>query len=144
MSEHTTRRRRLLATSTVVVGAGLAAAGVASAASGAPATTTSVAPGEAACSGPMASAHGPRGLMLTGDDLAKATTAAEAAVRGATVLRADTDPAGAYVLHMKRADGTFVTVKLDASFKVTGVEDGLAAGAPGVPPGPLGPPGALS
>ena len=55
--------------------------------------------------------------MLTGGELTKATAAAEAAVPGATAQRAETDAEGAaYEVHMTKADGSVVTVKLDASF----------------------------
>ncbi len=64
--------------------------------------------------------------MLTGDDLTKATAAAETAVPGATAERAETDAEGAsYEVHMTKADGSVVTVKLDASFNVTSTIDGM-------------------
>jgi uncharacterized membrane protein YkoI len=57
--------------------------------------------------------------------LTKATAAAKAAVPGATVERAETDADGAkYEVHMKKTDGSEVTVKLDANFKVTGTVTG--------------------
>lgn len=71
-------------------------------------------------------ANGITEAVLTGDDLTKATDAANAAVSGGTVIRAETDAEGAkYEVHMKKSDGSLVTVKLDASFKVTSVEDGM-------------------
>jgi hypothetical protein len=64
--------------------------------------------------------------VLTGTDAEKATAAALAAVPGATVDRVETDADGAtYEAHMTKSDGTKVTVKFDASFTVTGVEDGM-------------------
>ena len=64
---------------------------------------------------------------MTGDDLTKATAAAQAAVPGATIDRAETDAEGAaYEVHITKADGSEATVKLDASFNVTSVEDGRA------------------
>jgi len=81
----------------------------------------------------------PRGneTPLTGDDLAKATAAAKAAVPGATVERAETDAdGGVYEVHMTKADGTHVRVGLDKDFKVTGVDSrGPGQGGPG-PGGP--------
>jgi hypothetical protein len=63
---------------------------------------------------------------LTGDELTKATAAAEAAVPGATAERAETDAEGAaYEVHMTKSDGSVVTVKLDASFNVTSTIDGM-------------------
>jgi uncharacterized membrane protein YkoI len=62
---------------------------------------------------------------LTGDDLAKATAAAQAAIPDGTVERAETDADGAaYEVHMTKADGSDVTVKLDANFAVTSTVDG--------------------
>ena len=63
--------------------------------------------------------------LLTGDTATKATAAAEAAVPGGTVERVETDAEGAtYEAHMTKADGSHVTVKLDADFKVTATEEG--------------------
>jgi hypothetical protein len=54
---------------------------------------------------------------------------ASAAVHGATFVSADRDDSGdGFVVHMKRSNGSEVTVLLNASFVVTGVE----AGAGGV------------
>ena len=61
---------------------------------------------------------------LTGDTAAKVRTAALAAVPGATVDRLETDRGGVYEAHLTKADGTHVTVKVDASFHVTAVESG--------------------
>ena len=72
-------------------------------------------------------ANGITEALLTGDDLTKATAAAQAAVPGATIERAETDAEGAtYEVHVTKADGSEATVKLDASFNVTSVEDGRA------------------
>lgn len=72
-------------------------------------------------------ANGITETALTGDDLAKATAAAQAAVPGATIERVETDAEGAtYEAHVTKSDGSEATVKLDASFKVTSVEDGRA------------------
>jgi hypothetical protein len=77
--------------------------------------------------------HGPNETLLTGSDLHSATAAATAAVPGATVIRAETDSSGAspYEVHMKKADGTFVTVELDSTFKVITTVSGFGAGPPG-------------
>jgi len=84
-------------------------------------------------SSPALADHGPHtanGVTetpLTGDDLTKATEAAKGAVDGATVERAETDAEGAaFEVHVTKADGSRATVKLDASFNVTSVEDGMA------------------
>jgi hypothetical protein len=71
-------------------------------------------------------ANGKTETVLTGDDATKATTAAEAAVPGATAQRAETDAEGAaYEVHMTKADGSIVTVKLDSNFNVTQTIDGM-------------------
>lgn len=68
---------------------------------------------------------------LGATEAAKVTAAAQAAVDGATVFRVETDGDGsAYEAHMKKSDGSVVTVKLDAGFKVTSTEDGFGAGGP--------------
>lgn len=70
-------------------------------------------------------ADGTKEVLLTGDDAAKATAAALAAVPGGTIERVETDTEGdAYEAHMTKADGTRVTVKFDASFSVAKIEEG--------------------
>jgi hypothetical protein len=70
-------------------------------------------------------ANGITETELTGDDASKAIAAAQAAVPGASVERAETDAEGAaYEVHMTKSDGSEVTVKLDSSFQVTGTVDG--------------------
>ena len=60
---------------------------------------------------------------LTGDTAARVEAAVKAANPGATVVRMETDAEGAaYEAHIRKADGTSATVKLDASFNVTGTE----------------------
>jgi uncharacterized membrane protein YkoI len=63
--------------------------------------------------------------LLTGTAAAKAKAAALAAVPGGTVQRVENDAEGAtYEAHMVKSDGSHVTVKMDANFKVTGIEAG--------------------
>jgi hypothetical protein len=70
-------------------------------------------------------ANGTTETLLTGDTAAKVTAAALAAVPGGTIQRVENDAEGAvYEAHMLKADGTAVTVKLDANFVVTGTEAG--------------------
>jgi uncharacterized membrane protein YkoI len=67
----------------------------------------------------------PDETALTGATAAKVKAAALAKLPGATVLRVEKDGDGAvYEAHVTKADGSPATVKLDASFKVTSVEDG--------------------
>ena len=70
-------------------------------------------------------ANGITEQLLTGDTAARVEAAAKAANPGATVVRVETDAEGAaYEAHIRKADGTSATVKLDASFNVTGTEAG--------------------
>ena len=70
--------------------------------------------------------------LLTGSAAANARAAALAAVPGATIERVENDAEGAvYEAHMVKSDGSHVTVKMDANFKVTKIETG--------PDGPGGP-----
>ncbi len=76
--------------------------------------------------------NGTTETLLTGDTAAKVTAAAQAAVPDGTIERVENDAEGAtYEAHMTKADGSEVTVKLDATFAVTGTETG-----PGGPGGP--------
>jgi flavin-binding protein dodecin len=60
--------------------------------------------------------------LLTGTTKTSVEAAAKAAVPGATIERVESDAEGAtYEAHMTKAAGSHVTVKLDASFKVTGI-----------------------
>lgn len=71
-------------------------------------------------------ANGKTEALVTGSDAATIKAAAEAAVSGATAQRVETDAeGGAYEVHMTKADGSVVTVKLDSSFKVTSTINGM-------------------
>ncbi|HET7801304.1 MAG TPA: hypothetical protein VFL38_12855 [Humibacillus xanthopallidus] len=77
--------------------------------------------------------------LLTGDTATKVTAAAKAKEPGATIERVETDSDGVYEAHMVRADGTPITVQVDASFTVTGVQEGgPGAGGPGGGRGGMG------
>jgi hypothetical protein len=70
-------------------------------------------------------ANGITETLLTGDTATKVRAAATAAVPGATIERVETDAEGSpYEAHMTKSDGSEVTVKVDASFKVTSIESG--------------------
>lgn len=70
-------------------------------------------------------ANGVTEVLLTGDTADKVTAAALAANPGATIQRVENDAEGAtYEAHIVKSDGTSATVKLDASFNVTGTETG--------------------
>jgi len=73
-------------------------------------------------------ANGVVETLLTGTTADKARAAALAAVPGGTVQRVENDAEGAtYEAHMLKSDGMPVTVKMDANFKVTGIETGPPA-----------------
>lgn len=149
MTRNSRTLRRALVTAAVVVGAGLGSAGVATAASSrgtspagsssatAPSggsSSSSAPPGAPSGTPPDPSTltHGPGETLLTGTDLQKATAAAEAAVPGASVVRAETDSSGAepYEVHMKKSDGSDVTVELDSSFDAVRTVSGFGSGPP--------------
>ena len=124
-----------LATAGVVGGALIGAAVIANAASPTPSPAGSAAAGQAAfdpTKGGHVGANGVVEKLLTGTTADKAKAAALAAVPGATIERVENDAEGAvYEAHMVKADGTHVTVKMDANFKVTGIENGPGAPANG-------------
>jgi bacteriocin-like protein len=69
------------------------------------------------------------------------TEKALAQVSGGTVIRVETDAGdAAYEVHMKKADGTLVTVKFDKDLNLTAVEDGMGKGDPAPAGGHAGPP----
>jgi len=80
---------------------------------------------------------------VPGATAATLRAAALKAVPGATVYRIETDAGdGVYEVHMKKADGSLVTVKFDKNLKVTKVESGMGAGDPA--PAGHGAPGAAA
>jgi uncharacterized membrane protein YkoI len=76
---------------------------------------------------------------LTGDVLAKVTAAAIAKVGGtvdaATTENDSPNAAAKYEAHLTKADGTHVTVVLDAAYAVLSVETGGPGGRGGLGPG---------
>ena len=137
------RLQNALLGGSLILGVGLGIVGIAAAASGS--STTTVSPPATATSAPCPHGpgdpammgHGPGETLLTGSDLARATAAAQAAVPGATVLRAEADPSGAYEVHVQKSDGTYVTVVLNSNFVETSIEPGF--GPRPHWPGPMGP-----
>ena len=84
-------------------------------------SSTSVKPGES---------------LVTGDALTKLTDAALAKFPGATVIRVENDSDGdKYEVHLKKADGSVVTVTFDENFVVTGDHEGFGDPAKGGPAG---------
>ena len=150
MSPKSNRVRNWLVSGALLSGAAIGAAGVASAATAPSASTSSGTTATAPTSGqapsaangtapnPATMSHGPNETLLTGSDLSSATTAAQDEVSGATVIRAETDSSGtsgvSYEVHMKKSDGTDVTVQLDSSFKVVATVSGFGPGPAGSQP----------
>ena len=103
------------------------AADTATTSTAASADTSAVAP--ATAPDPSKGGHTANGItevLLTGDAATQANAAALAAVPGATVDRVENDAEGAtYEAHMTKADGSRVTVKFDASFNVTSIDNGM-------------------
>jgi hypothetical protein len=90
-------------------------------------------------SGGYARTPGPGGAQPVRPDEKSVPSAAVATLRaaalkavpGGTVYRIETDAGdGAYEVHMKKADGSLVTVKFDKNLKVTKVESGMGKGDP--------------
>ena len=140
------RLRVWLAVGAAAVGAAIGGASIAGAATNT--ATSSAASSAAASTAPSAApnpatvSHGPNETLLTGTTADKVKAAALAAVPGATIIRVETDSAGSpYEAHVTKADGTQVTVKIDASFKVTATEQGFGAGPNGAGPNGAGPNG---
>ena len=150
-------KRSWLMTAAVATGLAVGAAGLAGAATGGSSGSSSTtAPSAASGYGqppsgqppsgqapsgaqdPASMPNGPGETLLTGDAATKAKAAVLAAVPGATVIRVETDSSGAgtYEAHLKKSDGTQVTVLMDSNFKVTSTVDRF--GGPG-PQGSGGP-----
>jgi hypothetical protein len=122
------------ATAAVVAGLAIGSYGIANAASGGSGSTSTT--GTATTPAQTAPPQGalPAGrpwrhqrsdeTLLTGDTAAKVTEAAQKAVSGGTIVRVETDADGnaKYEAHMTKADGTPVTVSVNESFEVVGVE----------------------
>ena len=109
-------------------GAIIAGASIASAASPSP-SPPATAPANQGSFDPTKGGHvGANGVveqLLTGTTADKARAAALAAVPGATIQRVENDAEGAvYEAHMVKSDGSRVTVKMDANFKVTAIVNG--------------------
>jgi hypothetical protein len=119
------------------------------------ALSASAATGTAAVSGSTTSSltsrpakpQGPGGARPVRPDEKSVPSATAATLRaaalkvvpGGTVYRIETDAGdGVYEAHMKKADGSLVTVKFGKNLKVTKVESGMGAGDPG-PSGAGGP-----
>jgi uncharacterized membrane protein YkoI len=117
---------RRMATMLALLGAGIAGTATVASAAGTSHTSARAAHASNVAPNPATLPNGPGETLLTGTTYTSAIAAAKAAEPTATVIRAETDAQGAtYEVHMQNADGTYVTVKLDASFTVTAIETGF-------------------
>jgi hypothetical protein len=112
--------------------------------SAAAASTVSSPAGEPRTPGPGgAQPVRPDEKSVPGATAATLRAAALKAVPGGTVYRIETDAGdGVYEVHMKKADGSVVTVKFGKNLTVTKVESGMGAGDPA--PAGHGAPGAAA
>ena len=117
---------KALAAAAMVIGVAGGSYGLASAATGTGTTTTTTPSTQAAAPSPQQPWGGRRSdeTPLTGDALAKVTAVANAQVPGGTVVRVETDADGnaKYEAHMTKADGTPVTVYVDANYNFVSVQ----------------------
>jgi hypothetical protein len=75
--------------------------------------------------------HGPGETLLTDGTADKVKAAALAEVPGGTIIRVETDSEGSpYEAHVRKSDGSIVTVKIDKDFNVTSTESGFGGGGP--------------
>lgn len=129
------RRRRLASAGLVASGLFAGAILAGSHIAGAQTPTSTPSASASASTGrmdPAKVAHGPGETLLTDGTANKVKAAALAAVPGGTIIRVETDSAGsAYEAHVRKADGSIVTVKVDKDFKVTSTESGFGGGMPG-------------
>jgi hypothetical protein len=150
-SVNTGRRGRRWAGAAVLLAAGAISGDILATALSASASGSASATAASTVSSPSGGAMtpGPGGAqpvrsdekIVTGATAATLRAAALKAVPGASVYRIETDAGdGAYEVHMKKADGSLVTVKFDKNLKVTKVESGMGAGDPA--PAGHGAPGA--
>ncbi len=138
------RGRTMLIVSAATIGAALGGAGIANAATSSTASTPSTAAtgSTATRPDPAEMTHGPGETLLTGTTAEKVKAAALTADPGATIIRVETDSAGSpYEAHITKADGTHVTLKINANFKVTATDSGFGGGPGGRGPGERGPGG---
>jgi len=130
---------RTLAVAAVALGIAGGSYGVASAASGSPNSSGTAA---ATASTAATAARSPWGAQrsdetpLTGDLASKVRALALAKVPGGTIVRVETDVDGhaAYEAHLVDANGTPVTVYVDKSLNVVGVQSGGPGGHSAAPP----------
>lgn len=142
MDQHGRTRRWMITSAlvagTVLGGAGIAAAQTDSSSSGtsSSSSTSTDATAQAPGQDPSTMANGPGETVLTGTEADQVTAAAKAAIPDGTVIRVETDNEGSpYEAHVKKADGTVVTLKFDSNFQLTETIDGFGKAPQGAPQG---------
>ncbi|HET9730738.1 MAG TPA: hypothetical protein VFR41_15010 [Acidimicrobiia bacterium] len=142
------RTKAWVITGAAALGAAIGAAGIAGAATSSTSTTAPPSASQPAFppgGNPATVGHGPGETLLTGTTADKVKAAALAAVPNSTILRVETDSDGSpYEAHLQKSDGSYVTVKVDANFKVTATDQGFGRGPGGPPPGGPSGSGAVS
>lgn len=103
--------------------AGGVAAGVVGVAAASAAPVLTAATPSPSSSADSATGHRSGETAVTGSKAATLKAAALKAVPGGTVVRVESDADGAaYEVHVRKADGTHVTVKFDSALKQTAIE----------------------
>lgn len=75
---------------------------------------------------PASLPNGPGETVLTGDTATRVKAAVDKALPDATIIRMETDAdAHVYEAHVKKADGTVVTLYFDSSFAANGQDNGF-------------------
>ena len=127
--------RQKAATAAAVLGAAVSVGAVAGAATTTKAKTKATTTKKSSRSASATPRTNPNETLLTGDTLAKAKAAAEAAVSGGTVERAGTEDPGdasgaAYEVHVTKSDGSKVEVLENTAFKVIATNADKGHGGP--------------
>ncbi len=125
MSSERRKFPRSVAVAAIALGIAAGSYGVASAASGSGSGSPSGSGSGTAAATPWGHQRSDE-TVLTGDTATKVRNAALAKVPGGTIIRVETDADGeaTYEAHMIDANGNPVTVYVNASFDVVGVESG--------------------
>lgn len=147
-----TRPARRIGVKVALIGAGIAAGAIGATALGANAATTAGSGSTTSTTSTTSTAPGkpdrqfdPGGSTPVRSDEKSVSSATAAtlkaaalkAVPGGTVIRVETDAGdAAYEVHMKKADGSLVTVKFNKDLSLKGVEDGMGKGDPAPAGGP--------
>jgi len=130
----------MVAVSAASIGVGVGALSIAGAATtpSHSATSTPAPTPPAGQPNPATMTHGPGETLVTGTDLATATSAVNAVLpSGASIVRIESNAQGGYPYeaHIALADGSYETVDLNSSFQVITTISGFGAGPVGGPAG---------